>query len=178
MKIYCKKILEINNLTVTYSFNQIPVLKNLQLEVNKGDHLALIGPSGCGKTTLAKSIINMLPKNSICTGDIFVMGENCKNMNNQQLQTFRRKNFGYIYQDSIKKLNPLMTVEAHLYELLKIHKPDNSDYEIKKSVHEIFFKVGIDIRRLNSYPHEFSGGMRQRVCIALALALNLSLIHI
>ena len=176
MKINFSKILEINNLTVTYSSNQSPVLKNLELEVNKGDHLALIGPSGCGKTTLAKSIVNMLPKNSICTGEIFVMGENCKVMTNEQLQTFRRKNFGYIYQDSIKKLNPLMTVEAHLYELFKIHKPYTSDCEIKKSVHEIFFKVGIDIRRLNSYPHEFSGGMRQRVCIALALALNPSII--
>ena len=176
MKINFSKILEINNLTVTYSSNQSPVLKNLELEVNKGDHLALIGPSGCGKTTLAKSIVNMLPKNSICTGEIFVMGENCKVMTNEQLQTFRRKNFGYIYQDSIKKLNPLMTVEAHLYELFKIHKPYTSDREIKKFVHEIFFKVGIDIRRLNSYPHEFSGGMRQRVCIALALALNPSII--
>ena len=114
MKINFSKILEINNLTVTYSSNQSPVLKNLELEVNKGDHLALIGPSGCGKTTLAKSIVNMLPKNSICTGEIFVMGENCKVMTNKQLQTFRRTNFGYIYQDSIKKLNPLMTVEAHL----------------------------------------------------------------
>ena len=74
MKINFSKILEINNLTVTYSSNQSPVLKNLELEVNKGDHLALIGPSGCGKTTLAKSIVNMLPKNSICTGEIFVMG--------------------------------------------------------------------------------------------------------
>ena len=93
MKINFSKILEINNLTVTYSSNQSPVLKNLELEVNKGDHLALIGPSGCGKTTLAKSIVNMLPKNSICTGEIFVMGENCKVMNKEQLQNFRRENF-------------------------------------------------------------------------------------
>ena len=123
MKINLCKIIEINNLTVSYSPNQSPVLKNLQLEVYKGDHLALIGPSGCGKTTFAKSIVNMLPKNSICNGEIFVNGKNCKVMNNEQLQTFRRENFGYIYQDSIKKLNPLMTVEAHLYELFKIHKP-------------------------------------------------------
>ena len=176
MKINFSKIIEINNLSVTYSSNQSPVLKNLQLEVNKGDHLALIGPSGCGKTTFAKSIVQMLPKNAIFTGEIFIKGKNCKVMNNEQLQTFRRENFGYIYQDSIKKLNPLMTVEAHLYELLKIHKPETSDSEIKKSVNEVFLKVGIDTRRLNSYPHEFSGGMRQRVCIALALALNPSII--
>jgi len=176
MKINFSKIIEINNLSVTYSSDEPPVLRNLQLDVNKGDHLALIGPSGCGKTTLAKSIVHMLPKNSICTGEIFVKGKNCKVMNNQQLQTFRRENFGYIYQDSIKKLNPLMTVEAHLYELLKIHKPDTPDFEIKELVREIFFKVGIDIKRLNSYPHEFSGGMRQRVCIALALVLNPSII--
>ncbi len=176
MKINSSKIIEINNLTVSYNSNQNPVLKNLRLEVKKGDHLALIGPSGCGKTTLAKSIVNMLPKNSNCNGEIFVNGKNCKVMSNEQLQIFRRENFGYIYQDSIKKLNPLMTVGAHLYELLKIHKPDASDLEIKKDVDEIFFKVGINTIRLNSYPNEFSGGMRQRVCIALALALSPSII--
>jgi len=176
MKINFSKIIEINNLTVAYSSKQSPVLKNIQLEVNQGDHLALIGPSGCGKTTFAKSIVHMLPKNAICTGNIFIKGENCKVMNIEQLQTFRRENFGYIYQDSIKRLNPLMTVQAHLYELLKIHKPNTPDFEIKKSLHEIFFKVGIDKKRLNSYPHEFSGGMRQRVCIALAIALNPSII--
>ena len=176
MKINSSKILEINNLTVTYSSLQSPVLKSIQLEVNKGDHLAVIGPSGCGKTTFAKSIVMMLPKNSIFTGDILVKGKNCKVMNNKKLQLFRRDNFGYIYQDSIKKLNPLMTVEAHLYELLKIHKPYKSNSEIKKSVHEVFQKVGLDITRLKSYPHEFSGGMRQRVCIEMALALNPSII--
>ena len=67
MKINFSKIIEIKNLSVSYSPNQSPVLKNLQLEVNQGEHLALIGASGCGKTTLAKSIINMLPENSICT---------------------------------------------------------------------------------------------------------------
>ena len=112
MKINFSKILEINNLTVTYSSNQRPVLKNLQLEVNKGDHLALIGPSGCGKTTLAKSIVHMLPQNSICSGEIFIKGKDCKVMNNEQLQTFRRENFGYIYPVSYTHLTLPTTVRV------------------------------------------------------------------
>ncbi len=172
MKINSEKIIEINNLTVSYGSNQTPVIKNLKLDIKKGDHLAIIGPSGCGKSTFVKSIVNMLPEGSKCTGDLLVNNIDLRVLNKDRLQFFRREKFGYIYQDSIKKLNPLMTVGAHLYELLILHNPNHSSSLINKTIQSIFTKVGIDIKRLNSYPHEFSGGMRQRVCIALALALN------
>ncbi len=172
MKINSNKIIEINNLTVSYGLNQNPILKNFQLEINKGDHLALIGASGCGKSTFAKSLIQILPEGSISKGKLLVAGEDLRIMNKEKLQNFRRKTFGYIYQDSIKKLNPLMTIGGHLYELLETHLENRSTTFIKKNVKEIFLKVGIETNRLNSYPHEFSGGMRQRVCIAMALALN------
>ena len=176
MKINSSKIIDINNLTVSYGFNQKPILKNLNLGINKGDHIAVIGPSGCGKSTFAKTIVQMLPTGSISSGDLFIYGKDLKIMNKEQLQFFRREKFGFIFQDAIKKLNPLMTVGAHLCELFKIHKHYKSDILIKRYVQEVFQKVGIDIKRLNSYPHEFSGGMRQRVAIAMAIALNPSII--
>ena len=176
MKINSRNIIEINKLTVSYRSSQTPIIKNLKLEIKKGEHLALIGPSGCGKSTFAKSIIQMLPNGAILSGDLFVDGQNIKKMNKEKLQKFRRKTFGFIYQDSIKKLNPIMTVGDHLFELLKIHYFNQSNLFIEKKVKDIFVKVGIDIKRLNSYPHEFSGGMRQRVCIALAIVLNPSVI--
>ena len=172
MKISSSRIIEIKNLNVSYKYNQKPILNNISLEINKGENLAIIGPSGCGKSTLAKSIVNMLPNGTNLEGKILVNGRDPSKYNKEELQTFRRKVFGFIYQDSIKKLNPMMTVGEHLFELLRIHWRNKSYTSIEKMVRATFNKVGISQQRLNSYPHEFSGGMRQRVCIALALALN------
>ena len=172
MKINSRKIVQVNNLSVSYSENLKPTLKNLKLEINQGDHLAVIGSSGCGKSTFAKSIVQMLPRGSTCKGELLIAGNDPREMNNQELKDFRRSVFGFIYQDSIRKLNPLMTVGDHLFELLKMHWKDKSDHFLYQNVEKIFAKVGISPERINSFPHEFSGGMRQRVCIALAFALN------
>ncbi len=166
------KILEIRNLNVKYGPNQKSTIKNFQLDLLQGDHLAIIGPSGCGKTTFAKTIINMLPEGTIIKGQITISGEDITKIDKKEIQFFRRNNFGFIYQDSIKKLNPLMRVGDHLYELLKIHFQNYSSVIIKDLVEKSFRRVGIESERLDSFPHEFSGGMRQRVSIAMALALK------
>ncbi len=172
MKINKSKILEIRNLNVKYGPKQKSIIKNLKLDLVKGDHLAIIGPSGCGKTTFAKTIVNMLPEGSITEGFIKIYGEDITKIDKKEIQLFRRNNFGFIYQDSIKKLNPLMTVGDHLKELFETHFKKKSPLIIKDLVEENFRKVGIDFDRLDSFPHEFSGGMRQRVSIAMALALK------
>ncbi len=172
MKISSSKIIEINNLTVKYKNNRTPILNDITMQINKGDNLAIIGPSGCGKTTFAKSIVQSLPNSARMKGDLLVNGINPTHLKKEELQIFRRTLCGFIYQDSIKRLNPLMTVGEHLLELFKIHEPNISNIDITKMVKSTFSKVGISEERLNSYPHEFSGGMRQRVGIALALALN------
>ncbi len=172
MKIKKDKILEVKNLNVKYGFKKKPILKNFSFEINKGDHLAIIGPSGCGKTTFAKTLVNMLPENLISTGSILISGSEIRKKNRQGEQLFRRKNFGFIYQDSIKILDPLMKVGDHLRELFKTHYPRKSSAIIDELVKEVFRKVGIASERLDSFPHQFSGGMRQRVSIAMALALK------
>ncbi len=172
MKINTCKILEVRNLNVKYGPNQKFTIKNLQLDLYKGDHLAIIGPSGCGKTTFAKTIINMLPEDSITEGYIRINGEDINKINKKEIQLFRRNNFGFIYQDSIKRLNPLMTVGDHLYELFKTHFENKPSLILKDLVEETFQRVGIESKRLDSFPHEFSGGMRQRVSLAMALALK------
>ncbi len=166
------KIVEVKNLTVKYGLNEEPIIKNFNLEIGLGDHLAIIGPSGCGKTTFAKTLVKMLPKKAISQGYISISGRDPRKINRNEFQLFRRNNFGFIYQDSIKKLNPLMRVGEHLYELLKEHYQNKPPVIIKKLVKEVFLKVGIDESRLDSFPHQFSGGMRQRVSIAMALALK------
>ncbi len=172
MEIKNSKILEVKNLNVKYGSNQKSTIKNFKLDLFKGDHLAIIGPSGCGKTTFAKTIINILPIGSEIQGDIKIAGKDITKIDKKEIQLFRRNNFGFIYQDSIKKLNPLMTVGDHLYELLKTHFHNKSSLILKDLVKETFRRVGIDCDRLDSFPHEFSGGMRQRVSIAMALALK------
>ncbi len=172
MKINSSEILNIKNLTFSYVDNQKYILKGLNLKIESGEHCAIIGSSGCGKSTLARSIIQMLPRESIFEGDILIDGIDVRSMNEESLREFRRKNIGFIYQDSIKKLNPLMTIKEHLYELFKLYWFNKSSIFIEKKIKDTFNKVGISYKKINSYPHEFSGGMRQRVCIALALALN------
>jgi len=172
MEINKEKILVVKNLTVKYGLLKQPIIKNFNLEIDKGDHLAIIGPSGCGKTTFAKTIVNILPDRATSKGYLSISNVDPRKINNKEAQLFRRKNFGFIYQDSIKKLNPLMRVGDHLYELLKTHDQTKSSLIIKKLVKEVFQKVGIEESRLDSFPHQFSGGMRQRVSIAMALALK------
>ncbi len=172
MEIKKEKILTVKNLTVQYSLKKSPIINNFNLEIHRGDHLAIIGPSGCGKTTFAKTLVNMLPEQATSQGHILISSLDPRKINKKEAQLFRRKNFGFIYQDSIKKLNPLMKVGDHLYELFKTHDQTISSLHIKKLVKEVFQKVGIEESILDSFPHQFSGGMRQRVSIAMALALK------
>ena len=121
MEIKKEKILTVKNLTVQYSLKKSPIIKNFNLEIDRGDHLAIIGPSGCGKTTFAKTLVNILPEKATSKGYLSISSVDPRKINNKEAQLFRRKNFGFIYQDSIKKLNPLMRVGDHLYELFKTH---------------------------------------------------------
>ena len=134
MEIKKERILTVKNLTVKYSLKQSPIIKNFKLEIDRGDHLAIIGPSGCGKTTFAKTLVNMLPERAISRGNISISCLDPRKINNKEAELFRRKNFGFIYQDSIKKLNPLMRVGDHLYELFKIHDQTKSSALINKLV--------------------------------------------
>jgi len=172
MEINKEKILVVKNLTVKYGLTKQPIIKNFNIEIDKGDHLAIIGPSGCGKTTFAKTLVNILPDKATSKGYLSISSVDPRKINKKEAQIFRRQNFGFIYQDSIKKLNPLMRVGDHLYELFKTHDQTKSSLLIKKLVKEVFQKVGIEESRLDSFPHQFSGGMRQRVSIAMALALK------
>ena len=172
MEIKKDKVLEVKNLSIKYGFQQKPIIRNFNLEILKGEHLAIIGPSGCGKTTFAKTLVNMLPYQATSEGYISISKLDPRKIDKKESQIFRRKNFGFIYQDSIKKLNPLMKVGDHLNELFKTHYKDKSSLQVQELVKEVSKKVGIDHSRLNSFPHQFSGGMRQRVSIAMALALK------
>ncbi len=167
-------ILEIKNLNLGFDsengFNQ--ALYDVNFSLERGKILALVGESGCGKTMSAMSILNLIPKTArITSGEIIFKGENLLTKNQKQMQDIRGAKIALIPQDPMTSLNPLYTVGDQLMEVLKIHRGLDAGQAHKKAI-EAFESVQIpDAKsRLKNYPHEFSGGMKQRAIIAMALA--------
>ena len=171
-----KEVLKINKLHAIYPDSTNYVLNGLNLKMKRGDRLALVGSSGCGKSTVAKAVIQLLPDGCVCDGEIFLNGRNLLKLEEDSLQTIRGKEVGLIFQDPMSRLNPLMTVGDHLVDTFRAHDNSEPIYKLVKKAKTLLEKVGIDPLRFNSFPHEFSGGMRQRVAIALAICLRPPLI--
>ena len=171
-----KEVLKIHKLNAIYPNSSKSVLNGLDLNMNRGDRLALVGRSGCGKSTVAKAVMQLLPAGCICKGEIFLNGKNVLEQDKVSLQTIRGTEVGLIFQDPISRLNPLMTVGDHLVDTFRAHDKSATNITLVNKTKSLLDKVGIDPLRFNSFPHEFSGGMRQRVAIALAICLRPPLI--
>ena len=172
-------LLEVKDL-YTYFYTTKGVVRavdGVSFKLNKGEVLGIAGESGCGKSTLAYSIIRLVPPpGRIKSGEIYFMGENVLKMDRE---TFRKKvrwkGISMIFQGAMNALNPVYTVGDQIAEVIMIHE-GLSKREAYVRVYKLLSLVGIDPRRAHSYPHELSGGMRQRVLIAMALALSPSLV--
>jgi len=147
-------------------------LDGLSLRIGSGESLALVGPSGCGKSTIAKVVMQLLPPGSLCKGDLLLLGQDPRKLNNAALRQLRGEAVGLVFQDPMTRLNPLMSIGEHLLDTLKAHRPQETSVWIRKKAEVLLEKVGISSTRFSSYPHEFSGGMRQRLAIGLAIALD------
>lgn len=170
------KLLDVENLNLGFycenGFKQ--ALFDVTFSLNKGEMLALVGESGCGKTISAMSILQLLPKNAgITSGVITFENQDLLKLSCKELQHIRGSKIALIPQDPMTSLNPLFTVGDQLLEVLKIHQNLKGKEAHKKAV-EAFEAVQIPSaeERLKAYPHEFSGGMKQRAIIAMALACN------
>ena len=173
------KLLKIENLSLGFNLSKDfkQVLYNVSLSLDKGKMLAIVGESGSGKTLTAMSILNLLPKTAeIKSGQILFNGQNLLENNEKQMQKIRGNTIALIPQDPMTSLNPLYTIENQLIEVIKLHQPQ------EKNPKEIAIKALKDVKipnpedRLKAYPHELSGGMKQRIIIAMALACNADLI--
>lgn len=174
------KILEIKNLNIGFktSLGFKQVVHDVSFDLDKGEMLAIVGESGCGKTISTMAILNLLPETAeICSGEIIFESNNLLLFSNKEMQKIRGKKIALIPQDPMTSLNPLYTIGDQLLEIIELHQ-NLKGKEAEKVAIEALEKVRIpDAKeKMKSYPHEFSGGMKQRVIIAMALACKAELI--
>ncbi|MCY7385268.1 MAG: ABC transporter ATP-binding protein [Microcoleus sp. CAN_BIN18] len=148
----------------------------VSLTLQPGGKLGLVGESGCGKSTLGRAAMRLLPDSTLIEGRVGFEGESVFEMNASRLRRFRGEAVALIFQDPMTRLDPLMTVGEHCIETLQAHRPNLNRQLAKKRAIAILEAVKIPADRWSQFPHEFSGGMRQRVAIALALLLDPKLI--
>ena len=149
---------------------------DVSLSLQPGERMGLVGESGCGKSTIGRAVMRLLPAFSRIQGRVTFQEQSVFDLTPNQLRKFRGEAIALIFQDPMTRLDPLMTIGKHCIETLQAHSPELSTRSAKKKALATLEKVNIPASRWNQYPHEFSGGMRQRVAIALALLLNPKLI--
>ncbi|MDJ0518662.1 MAG: ABC transporter ATP-binding protein [Trichodesmium sp. MO_231.B1] len=172
-------LLNIENLRVAYPEKHGKfhwAVNNVSLKLQAGEKLGLVGESGCGKSTLGRAAMRLLPKSVQVEGSVTFGEKSVFGMNPSQLRKFRGEAVALVFQDPMTRLDPLMTIGDHCIETIKAHQPYLSKSQAEKKSIETLETVNIPASRWSQYPHEFSGGMRQRVAIALALLLDPKLI--
>ena len=173
-----EKILEVENLNVSFNTyaGEVKAVRGVSFELSKGETLAFVGESGCGKTVTAKSILRLLkPPFAVIKPEskIICKGKDVLKMSEKELCEFRGDEVGMIFQDPMTSLNPTMTVGNQIMESLMIHKKLDKNAAREEAVQMLkMVNIPSPEKRINNYPHEMSGGMRQRVMIAIALACN------
>ena len=170
-----EKLLELKDLSIRYTTDKIisRAVNHVNLSLEKGEVLGLVGETGAGKTTTALSILGLLPKyTSEVEGEIIFEGENLVGASEKKLRTIRGQKISMIFQDPMTSLNPVYKVGEQIGDVIAFHNPNMNKKEISDRVDSILNLVGIPASRKNEYPHQFSGGMKQRVMIAIAIACD------
>ena len=171
-------ILEIDDLKAGYStrHGNVRAVDGISFQIRQGENLGIVGESGCGKSTVIKSIIKVFPRNfKIDSGKILFKGQDLVPLDYDQMRKYRWNDIAVIPQSAMNALNPVYKVGFQIQEAILEHEDINAE-AAKKKVAALFAMVGIDASRMEAYPHQFSGGMKQRANIAMALALNPALI--
>jgi peptide/nickel transport system ATP-binding protein len=173
-------ILDIKDLWVIYKtdLETVEAVNGIDLRIGKGKTLGLVGETGAGKTTTALSILRLLPGNTgrILKGSIKYDGKDILGMDEAQLHAIRGDKIAMVFQDPMTSLNPVMTVGEQIAEAILLHSEGSTKAEVEQRVDTMLGMVGIQPSRKHDYPHQFSGGMKQRVVIAMALACEPALL--
>ncbi|GAB2862630.1 ABC transporter ATP-binding protein [Nocardioides pacificus] len=167
-------VLDVRDLRVWYGTERGPVqaVNEVTFDIRKGEILGLVGESGCGKSTLGRGLIGLLPDGAARDGELLFQGRDMLSLRKKDQHAMRGKDLAMIFQEPLTRLNPLMRISEHFSETLRTHVKGISKAEVEQRSLEALRLMGIPPTRYRAYPHEFSGGMRQRLMIALALVLR------
>ena len=150
----------------------IRAVDGVSFDLAPGETLGLVGESGCGKSTLGRGLMGLLPEGAKRDGQVLFRGRDIFALSPKAAYQLRGRELGMIFQEPLTRLNPLMRISQHFEETIKQHQPDLSKDEIRDRALDVLRLMGVPPTRYRSYPHEFSGGMRQRLMIALVLVLR------
>jgi len=168
-------VLEVKDLTMHYMTRKGPVyaVDDVSFSVKRGESLGLVGESGCGKTSIAISLLRLLPENAeIKKGQIKLIGTDLVQLSDAEIRKFRWRNISMVFQAAMNSMNPVYTVEEQILEAMRLHTPELSEEEMSQKIDRLFELVGLDPALKDQYPHQYSGGMRQRAVIAMALSCD------
>jgi oligopeptide/dipeptide ABC transporter ATP-binding protein len=169
----------VRNLTVEYKTRggAVRAVDDVSLDIRRGEILGLVGESGCGKSTFGKALLRLHDgPASIPTGELWFDGRDLMKLPIQEMPKIRGAELGMVFQDPMTSLNPVQSILDHLTETIQAHEPKVSNAAARARAEELVERLGIRHERIKEYPHQLSGGMRQRVMISLALALRAKLV--
>jgi peptide/nickel transport system ATP-binding protein len=172
-------LLSIKNLSIGYQTKEgmLKAVDDISFQLEKGRPLGFVGESGCGKTTIGMTLMGLLPDNArILSGSIGFQDKDLVQLSEDQWRSIRGREIAMIFQAAMNALNPVMRVDEQVIEAIVTHQPDILPEALDRRVKELFDLVEIPLARMKDFPHEYSGGMKQRVIIAMALACNPQLI--
>ena len=155
----------------------VKAVDRVSLDIRKGEILGLVGESGCGKSTLGKAMLRMIsPPGEITEGQMIFDGTDLMTLSSRRMRELRGARLGMVFQDPMTSLDPLQKIVDHLTETVMTHEPSTSEAAARDRAEQLVSRLGLREERIDDYPHQFSGGMRQRIMIALALALRADLV--
>ena len=170
-----QKLLEVTNLSMHYDTldGNVDAVKNVSFTVNSGESFGLVGESGCGKTSVAMTLLQLQPDNSVITeGSIKLEGKELIGLSENDLRKVRWDSISIVFQGAMNAWNPVIKIGEQIREAMREHYPQNSKQENINKINELFKMVGLDESISERFPHELSGGMKQRAVIALALSCD------
>ena len=172
-------VLKVDDLSLTYQIRQgeVRAVQDVSFELARGQSLGLVGESGCGKSSVANCLMGLLPDNARVTrGQVILEDQDLLQLNEEELRKYRWRRIAMVFQAAMNVLDPVYRVGQQIVEAIEAHGFDLSDAEARERVADLFRRVGLEPQLMDRYPHEFSGGMRQRAVIAMALSCDPSVI--